>query len=154
MAGDTHTRRRLLALGSVVLTAGCETLQSDSTDTRTDSCERPTPESVAGITVKNELDSEVALELTIRKGSGEDTTVIYEQNSTVAATATTEFFEIFPEDDTYRIETNLDTGASETAEIETRPDREQVVSVRITGEQSIEIGVLNVVPPSTPTFCP
>jgi len=109
---------------------------------------------VADITVKNELDSEVVLELTVRRGSDGGATVVYEQNSTVAATATTERFEIFPEDDTYRIRAELDTGASETAEIETGPDREQVVSVRITGEQSIEIGVLNIVSPPTPTFCP
>lgn len=165
-----RSRRQILAGGAVIFAAGC-TGQSTDPDTRSrtetsstrprtetstnppETCEPSTAEPVADVLIRNDSETRVTADVTIERLSDDGEAVVEEGERSLPSGESSELFEVFPDDATYRFTVTLGNGTSRSTEIETGPNRRSVVSIRIEEPDTIDIGKMNVHPPATPTPC-
>ena len=182
MSDTDHTRRRILAFGTVALLPACLSLdagesESESSPTPSPSptssptpeetptetpessptpCEQPTPEPVPDVAIKNSREETATAEVTITKltEDGEDGEIVHEEKLTLDPDEGVERFDVLPGLATYRCSVEVEDGPSGTEEIETEPDRRSMITIRIKDEGTVDIGLLHVQTPATPTACP
>ena len=149
------SRREILVVGTAALCAGCTDIgvgsESNSRETPTETTDTPTSEPVPDLRVENEQERTVNAEITVERVSEDDDEVFMDEVA-LDPDGVVDLYDVYPDSATYRFTVELESGLSQTIEIETEKSRFSIVSIRI--ENDIQIIRLNVHPHSTPTNSP
>jgi len=149
------SRREILVVGTAAFCAGCTEIgvgsEANSREAPTETTDTPTSEPVPDVRVENEQERTVNAEITVERVSEDDDTVFTDEVA-LDPDGVVDLYDVYPDSATYRFTVELESGLSETIEIETEQSRFSIVSIRI--ENDIRIMRLNVHPQSTPTNSP
>ena len=147
------SRREILVVGTAALCAGCNEIGTESgansRETPTEPADTPTSESVPDVRVENEQERTVNAEIAVDRVSEDDDDTVFTDEVTLDPDGIVDLEDVYSDSATYRFTVELESGPSQTTEVETEQSRYSVVSIRI--EDAIRILRLNVNPPPTPT---
>ena len=150
------SRREMLLVGTAALCAGCNGIGTESgansQETPTETADTPTSEPVPDVRVENEQERTVNAKITVKRVSEDDDDTVFTDEVTLDPNGVVDLNDVYSGSATYRFTVELESGPSQTTEIETQQSRYSVVSIRI--ENDIRIVRLNVSPPPTPTNSP
>lgn len=117
-------------------------------------CETPTPEPVPDLNVYFRADQPRRVTVTVTRADGSGDPVFREEFER-AGDETVRRYDVFPADDTYRIEAELPGGETNAKEMDVeRNDRYGIVTVSVQGPDTVYVERLGVHPEATPTPCP
>ena len=147
------SRREILVVGTAAFCAGCTEIGTgsgvESRETPTETTDTPTSEPVPDVRVKNEQERTVNAKIAVDRASEDDDDTVFTDEVTLDPDGIVDLDDVYSGSATYRFTVELESGPSQTTEIETEQSRYSVVSIRI--EDAIRIVRLNVSPPPTPT---
>ena len=147
------TRREILVVGTAAFCAGCTEIgirsEANSREAPTGTTDTPTSEPVPDVRVENEQERTVNAEITVDRVSEDDDDTVFTDEVTLDPDGIVDLDDVYSGSATYRFTVELESGLSQTTEVETEQSRYSVVSIRI--EDAIRIMRLNVNPPPTPT---
>ena len=150
------SRREILVVGTAAFCAGCTEIgvgsEANSRKTPTETTDTPTSEPVPDVRVENEQERTVNAEITVERVSEDDDDTVFTDEVALDPDGVVDLYDVYPDSATYRFTVELESGLSQTIEIETEQSRFSIVSIRI--ENDIQIMRLNVHPQSTPTNSP
>ena len=147
------SRREIVVVGIAALCAGCNEIGTESgansRETPTETTDTPTSESVPDVRVENEQERTVNADITVKRVSEDDDDTVFTDEVTLDPDGVVDFDDVYSDSATYRFTVELESGPSQTTEVEIERSRYNIVSIRI--EDNIRILRLNVNPPPTPT---
>ena len=147
------SRREMLLVGTAALCAGCNGIGTESgansRETPTETTDTPISEPVPDVRVENEQERTVNAGITVDRVSEDDDDTVFADEVTLDPDGVVDLDNVYPDSATHRFTVELESGPSQTTEVEIERSRYNVVLIRI--EDNIRILRLNVNPPPTPT---